>query len=516
MRVGIIVGFMDPHRLGRHNRGSVQPQAGPLIAALLPDDVEIEIISTTWEDPDWSRSYDLLFLTALHPDFDQVRRIAHYWRRRGAKTVLGGPMASTYPEICEPFFDAVVIGDPESTVPRVFDDFVRGRLQKVYFSEPYDAASVPTPRLDLVRGKQLVPLSLEATRGCPFSCEFCALTGIGTRFQTRPPELVIRDILAGQEMLRGRYSPHRRKVVWLCDNNLGGNIPWLRRFCEAVQPLDIHWASAVTFNVAANPQLMKMAADSGCRVLFVGLESFNGEALNDMHKVQNAVGKTRQVFDHCRDYGIVLLSGLLVNPLVDDRESMRAIPGQIRDCGLDLPAFISFEAPIPGTPHFHRLARSEGALLPNAYLRDFTGYTLVTRPRRETVETFIEAYLELLTTAYSPTNRLRMAAHNLPRLFRRRSWAMMAGVAGYAMGSTWNPSPERTFVAGTDLEPPELRRIPLSASDFRSVAEQRAVFEPYVVTDRHGEVLPQWLRSRRVFGANATAADEHQAAVTAV
>jgi radical SAM superfamily enzyme YgiQ (UPF0313 family) len=515
MRVGIIVGYMDQHRKGRHNRGAVQPQIGPLIAALLPGDVEIEIVNTTWEDPDWSRSYDLLFLSALHPDFDQIRRIAHYWRRRGAKTVLGGIMASTYPEICEPFFDAVVIGDPESTVPRVFDDFVRGRLQKVYSSGPYDAASVPTPRFDLVRGKQLAPLSLEATRGCPFSCEFCALTGIGTRFQLRPPELVIRDILAGQEMLRGKCPPYLRKWVWFSDNNLGGNIPWLRRFCEAIRPLNVQWSSAVTFNVAANPQLVKMLSEAGCRLLFVGLESFNPEALTDMHKVQNAVEKTRQVFDHCRDHGIVLTAGLLVNPLVDDRESMRAIPGQLRDCGLVLPAFISFEAPIPGTPHFHRLARSEGALLPDARLRDFTGYTLVTRPRRETVETFIEAYLRLLKTVYSRTNRLRMLAHNLPRLFRHRSWRMMAGLTAYAMTMSWDPSPERTFLAGTDLEPPELRRIPLSGSDFTSAAERRAVMEPYPVTGRHGEVLPQWLHSRRGFAPAASAA-EHHAALTAV
>ncbi|MDD5249100.1 MAG: hybrid sensor histidine kinase/response regulator [Rhodocyclaceae bacterium] len=36
------------------------------------------------DDPDWSRRYDLLFLSCLHADFDRARQIADYWRQRGA------------------------------------------------------------------------------------------------------------------------------------------------------------------------------------------------------------------------------------------------------------------------------------------------------------------------------------------------------------------------------------------------------------------------------------------------
>ncbi|HET6316205.1 MAG TPA: hypothetical protein VFG86_07090, partial [Chloroflexota bacterium] len=122
MRVGIIAVFTDYHRRGAHHRGGLQPQIGPLIAALLPDWCEVEIINDTWEDPDWSKTYDLVVLSCVHADFDRARQISHYFRRRGAKTVLGGGMASTYPHLCTPWFDAVVVGDPEDTVARVADD----------------------------------------------------------------------------------------------------------------------------------------------------------------------------------------------------------------------------------------------------------------------------------------------------------------------------------------------------------------------------------------------------------
>ena len=73
MRVGIIAVFTDYHRRGAHHRGGLQPQIGPLIAALLPDWCEVEIINDTWEDPDWSKSYDLVFRSCVHADFDRAR-----------------------------------------------------------------------------------------------------------------------------------------------------------------------------------------------------------------------------------------------------------------------------------------------------------------------------------------------------------------------------------------------------------------------------------------------------------
>ena len=172
MRVAIISVFVDYQRRGRHHRGVLQPQVGPLIAALLPPDAEIDIVNDVWDDPDWSRDYDLVFLSALHSDFDRARQIAHYYRRRGAKTVLGGVVASLFPQLCAPFFDAVVVGDPESTVPEICRDFAAGNLQPLYRSSPYAAERVPAPRLDLVRERQILPLAHEATRGGPFTCEF--------------------------------------------------------------------------------------------------------------------------------------------------------------------------------------------------------------------------------------------------------------------------------------------------------------------------------------------------------
>ncbi len=382
MRVGVISVFTDYHRRGRHHRGALQPQIGPLVAALLPPDVEIDVINDTWEDPDWSRDYDLVFLSALHSDFDRARQISHYYRRRGASTVLGGPLASTFPQLCAPWFDAVAVGDPESTVPAIHRDFAAGRLQPLYRAERYQPQAVPVPRLDLVATKQVLPLALEATRGCPFTCDFCTLTGLGTRYHTRAAATIAAHLREAQALLAGRVPRWKQHLAMFYDNNVGGSPVFLRALCDALAPLGIRWGGCITFNVLRDTAMLDRLAASGCRLVYFGLETFNPAALADMGKHQNLLAETRSVIDACRSRGILATAGLMLSPTMDTLEYIDRIPEYLDECGLHVPTYICFETPFPGTPHFKRLAETpEPTLLPNVLLRDLNGYTLVTRPR---------------------------------------------------------------------------------------------------------------------------------------
>jgi radical SAM superfamily enzyme YgiQ (UPF0313 family) len=498
MRIGIISVYVDYHRRGRKNRLAMQPGIGPLLAGLLPRDAEIDLVNETWSDPDWSRDYDLLLLSSLHSDFDRARAISHYWRRRGAATVYGGPFASAYPDLCQPFFDSVVVGDPEASVPAVHADFARGALKPRYVATRYEAQRVATPRFDLVAGQSYTPLCLEATRGCPFECEFCVLTGLGTRHHVRPAADVVRDIREGQRAVRSVARPWRHKVVGFADNNIGGNIAYLRELCRALAPLGLQWYAAATFNVAAKKELVSLMADAGCRVLYVGLESFNPEAIRDMNKNQNVVGKIRTAVDNCRRNGILLISGLMISPLTDDLDYLASVPRHLEACGLHLPTFICFESPIPGTPHFRRLAaRSEPAMLPNALLRDFTGYTLTVRPARAPVAEFVAAYRDLVARVYTPSRRVRKLADDFSHFLPRGHWfpAVLDAIDTLAV----DPVPEaaRSLVAGSDTPPPEA--VPFDDRDFESEAERARIVEPWRVTDDKGSVLPQWLTARAVF-----------------
>lgn len=504
MRVGFVFAYMDNrHRAGTKYRGPVQPMTGTLLAALLPPDLEVEVVNDNSPDEvDWSRDYDLLFISSIHSDFDRARQISHYWRRRGAKTVYGGFMASTYPHLCQPFFDSVVIGDAEGCVSRIIADFRRKALQPRYLSTPYDPAAVPVPRFDLLAGKNLVPLTLEATRGCTFRCEFCALTGIGTRFHVRPPELVVRDIREGQRMLRDLVPWYQRRVVTFLDNNIGGNLRHLKALCDALEPLDIVWGSQITFNAIADPEVVRALSRAGCRAMFVGLESFNPATLRDMHKHQNAIDRTKQMLEQSRQHGILVGSGLLLSPTVDDLEYIHSIPARLSECGLYLPSYICFESPIPGTPNFHRLAAEDPpALLPNALLRDFAGFTLVVRPKRVPVDAFIDGYRWALQNVFTAGRKLTKFSQDLPRLLAGRWWFTALCDVANNVATSDRPRPDRTYFAGTDAPPPEATSVPFTDDDFASDAERRLIVEPMRVTDETGRVLPEWLDSTPLYEA---------------
>jgi radical SAM superfamily enzyme YgiQ (UPF0313 family) len=505
MRVGIISVYVDYNRRGERYRDYIQPVIGPLIAGMLPSDIDIEVINESWTSPDWNKHYDLLFISFLHSDFDRAKQISHYWRKRGAKTVCGGTFASTYPHLCEPFFDSIVIGDPEGSVPQIYRDFCDGGLRRMYVSTQYYGSAVPKPRFDLMLDQTHLPLSIEATRGCPNRCEFCALSALGTRFCTRSPEMVARDIKHGQETLRRLVKWYKRwalDLVAFLDNNIGGDVDYLKSLCDCMSEMDILWGSLISYNIIKKEGMAEMLSQSGCRYMFVGLESFNNESLADMKKFKNSPAEVRKVLEVCRRKGILLTTGLLVNPMVDTCDYMEKIPQYLRESGFYVPTYISIECPIPGTPLFNRLASSESPVfLPNALLRDFNGYTLVTKPQRESLTRFVDVYRGLLKDVYSLGVRFRKLLDDVPKYLIRGHWK--TAIADISHNSLWSissrPHPDRTFIAGTDITPPDVMNVPLGDDDFETEEERRRVMEPVRVTDSEGKILPHWLDSKKVF-----------------
>ena len=133
------------------------------------------------------------------------------------------------------------------------------------------------------------------------------------------------------------------------------------------------------------------------------------------HATDDTVDALIAIRDACRAEGIMVDTGMLLNPLIDTAEYIGRIPALLRECGIHVPTFCAFESPIPGTPHFKRLAAQETpALLPGALLRDFTGYTLVTRPRRESLEDFVAAYRGLCAAVGSREEAAQLGARDLP------------------------------------------------------------------------------------------------------
>ena len=112
--------------------------------------------------------------------------LAHWYRRRGSKVILGGLHVLSCPEECAPHADALALGDGVQLWPRILADVEAERLQTRYsaaFDNEYD--DPPARRSVLSRNSFLTTSSLIATRGCHNRCGFCYLATDGLRMPYR-------------------------------------------------------------------------------------------------------------------------------------------------------------------------------------------------------------------------------------------------------------------------------------------------------------------------------------------
>ena len=440
----------------------MQSAAPELIASLCPAHAEIELWNEKETDIPLDRPWDLVFFSYLHAYYEHTKVLSAQLRRRGVKTVAGGRHASHFPDDCARHFDAVVTGDPEANVPELVADFERGQLQRRYDRRSAGPLALRPYRHDLIdyRTNRFRIPGIEASRGCPFSCNFCVLTG-WEEYRYRPVQEVIDEIRHQMCWNRNLFGLLENTFTFL-DNNLGGSPRYLRELCEALIPLRKNWGCAVTFNVLRDPELVRLMGRAGCRYAYTGLESLDPAALASMNKRQNKVDEVKQVIDRCFSAGILLSFGLLVGSDGDTSEYLERLPEYLSDLRYFSVTFLAIVCPYPETPHFRQVC-AEGRLLPGVVSRDLDGYTLCHRPLRMHPSEVADQFPRLCRRLSSLTNvfrhwRDRLGASDLPG-YRR----MILG-SGLEIHSIRSPArnPARRYIAGLD---------PVEAEDARLMAE---------------------------------------------
>jgi radical SAM superfamily enzyme YgiQ (UPF0313 family) len=203
--------------------------------------------------------------------------LAEWYRRRGAKIILGGLHVLSCPDEVAPHADALAIGEGVQLWPQILRDVEAGTLQAIYpgsYRRPY--RDDPPPRRSLLpRRGFLTPTSLIATRGCHNRCGFCYLSteGLHMPYLVRDVEQIVSEFQAGGQ-------PYGVFI----DNNLGSRPDYLRQLCRALRPVEKIWSAAVTLDVTDDPSLVRAMALAGCTGVFIGFESLQDDNLRDARK----------------------------------------------------------------------------------------------------------------------------------------------------------------------------------------------------------------------------------------
>jgi radical SAM superfamily enzyme YgiQ (UPF0313 family) len=419
MRIRII----DPSYYQRDGQPARYPKlwvtglTGVHLAALsAPHDVDLSF--DVFGEPDYDEPLDLVAITAMGPQLIRALDIADEYRRRGAQVVIGGYQASLVPDFVAPHVDALVVGEAEPVWPKLLADASRRAL-----APRYDGRSgaplqgLPPPRYDLLRpGRHSRLMPVEATRGCPKLCSYCA---IADRYKggarTRPVAEVLRDVRAVIE--RGSRD------IFFVDSNLIGDLAYARELLRALRPLDIRWTSQVTTEIGAEPELLDLARDSGCELLSIGFESINQHSLRGVGKGFNRVDQYRRTIDAIMQRGIHV-NALIMYGLDDDHEDVFIKTADFfASAGISLlDCFIL--VPMPGTRLYDRM-KQEGRLLTEDF-RHYDVTNVVFRPRHMTPETLSQGLWRSFQHFYSR----RSIAKRMARNYRSSAyaWAALLGL----------------------------------------------------------------------------------------
>ena len=337
------------------------PYAFGIIAALTPDDWNIEIIDENFSEFKYIKG-DLIGITAYTASVNRAYQIAKIYRDKKIPVIMGGIHASTRPEEVKNRVDSVVVGEAEGVWSRVLCDFESGNLQKTYLSKKVDLAGMPIPRHDLF-DKRYMFGAIQTARGCPMDCDFCSVTSFnGHTYRQRPVEDVLDEL--------GKIP--KSKIFFLDDNIIGYGKTSLKRALDLFRGIiergiKKDWFCQASLNFADDEEVLKYASKSGCRMVVLGLEAENISALKDANKNLNlkmGINSYKQAFRKINKYGIAVIGAFIYGFDSDTSEILDARTNYVTSSGIDV-IQATLLTPLPGTRLFDRLLKENRLLYKN-------------------------------------------------------------------------------------------------------------------------------------------------------
>jgi len=246
-------------KLRRQTEFHLPPHGPVVMAAALPEDVDIEFIDENVEPLPENEECDLVGISVmLTSQMKRAWQIADDYRLKGIPVIFGGIGTMLHAEETQAHADAVFLGEAEGRMEEVLQDFRAGRLKKIYnyLNDFPPIEFVGTARRDILnhdlyayRGVQMVDL-VHASRGCRFNCYPCCVSFLGGRqFRPRPYDRVIEEMEA--------IDNNRMFIV---DNSLAQNRDWELGLFREMIPLKKKWCC---HPIEDDDKVLDLAAQAG-------------------------------------------------------------------------------------------------------------------------------------------------------------------------------------------------------------------------------------------------------------
>lgn len=431
----------------------------PTIAAYTPEHWHVELVDEAVQDIDFDHPCDVVGVSIMTCYAPRAYEIAKEFRKRGRTVVLGGVHPTYCPDEALQYADAIVCGEAEDLWPQLVADYEAGTLQRTYRMTSFPTLeNYKSPRVELLSPDSYMTRQCSfTTRGCHFDCEFCSVSPFnGKTTRRRPVEEVVTELQNVQRWIRSELVERLRdeplwkafllglrirvgiedgSIVAFVDDLHNSNRAYCRELWTALKPLKIKWGCQSTLFLADDEEMVKLAAESGCVSVFVGMESLDEDCLDETNKPFNRVKKFSQEIKMFHDYGIMVNPGIVFGFDNDDEAVFERAVEFLTKNQVEL-AYFNVLTPLPGTALFERY-NNAGRIFDRDWSK-YDGKHVVFHPSRMTAEQLQEGFHWANHQFYS-----------LPNIFQRLSGTKQRLVARWEMNREFRKLVKRSCPRGT-------------------------------------------------------------------
>ncbi len=401
------------HALPFEGKRCVFPPLGLLtVSGLLPRSSERRLVDLNVEplktsQIDWA---DMIFITGMLAQKKSHHEVVARCKKRGKLIVLGGPyVTSTIEEL--PYADHIFQGEAETTLPQFFEDLKSGTAKRTYKAPERPPLSItPIADFGLIDLKKYSCMSVQYSRGCPFSCEFCDIIEIYGRVpRTKSNQQILGEF---DELKRLGW----RGALFIVDDNFIGN----KKNVRLLLPALIEWQKSngypfsllteASVNLADDDHLLADMKEAGFRRVFLGIETPVEESLKEAQKSQNR-GNLLESVRRIQSHGMEVMAGFIVGFDNDPDDIFERQIEFIRESAIPL-AMVGMLNALPDTQLWKRLEK-EGRLLGEASGNN-TVSTVNFVPKMD-LEKLVSGYQRIMRTIYKPSEYYQRALDSLKR-----------------------------------------------------------------------------------------------------
>lgn len=287
------------------------------VAAMLPETWNLKFLDMNVNEldlkyiTDWA---DMVFISAMQIQQEQFKSVVKLCNFSNVPVVAGGP----YPTNSFETIDGVshfVLNEAEITLPEFLKDLKNGTLKHIYKTDKKaNLETTPAPRLDLINLNDYAAISVQSSKGCPYDCEFCNVSGT---MRNKSVESVIKEF--DQIYETGWYGN-----IFMADDNFIGNKPKVKLLLSAI----INWQkehgypfnlfTELSINVSEDEQLLKLLREAGLQMMLIGIETPNKDSLKETGKTNNLKYDLLESIHKVQEFGIEVVGGFIVGFDSDD------------------------------------------------------------------------------------------------------------------------------------------------------------------------------------------------------